>query len=188
MTNHPIEGLEERALLRPDDLQIFRMARLVVLLDVAHDLTVKKPMDVERLGFYDFFVANPFLVVQQDEEAEHSLKFAGFSSYDLSYQSSGHRFSNRRARLQHDLAGLVSRGAVKPSVVNGRITYGITDAGQDLAVRFASLYAEAYRRSANLILRRLDKMSDRALRSSARDWLSDDRFLIDLYDVETESE
>lgn len=179
-----LRDLEHHLVLRPDDLQTFRMARLIVLLDVAYTLELKKPLDVERLGFYDFFIANPFLVVQGDEAAERALTYAGFSSYDLSYQSSGHRFSNRRAQLQHDLAGLAARATVTPTVRDGRITYALTDVGREIARSFTSMYAEAYRRSADLILRRLDRMSNKALQESARSWLNDDRLLIDLYDVE----
>src|SRR5689334_7835200 len=83
---------------RPDDLLLFRVARLMLLLDVAATLNLRKPVDIERLGLYDFFAANPFLVVGEDDAARQEVSLAGFSSYDLSYQSSGHRYANRRAR------------------------------------------------------------------------------------------
>jgi hypothetical protein len=88
---------DRRLVQRPDDLLTFRIARLLLLLDVVARLELKKPLDIERLGFYDFFAANPFLAVGDDEAARREVALAGFSSYDLSYQSSGHRFVNRRA-------------------------------------------------------------------------------------------
>ena len=93
---------DRRLVQRPEDLLTFRIARLRWLLDVVATLELKKPLDIERLGFYDFFVANPFLAVGDDEAARREVALAGFSSYDLSYQSSGHRFANRRARLRND--------------------------------------------------------------------------------------
>ena len=160
----------------------------MVLLDIAARLELKKPLDIERLGFYDFFSANPFLVVAEDEDARRKVTLAGFSSYDLSYQSSGHRFANRRARLRNDLAMLIAYGAATATVEGQRVVYRITDRGQALAGKLASLYADAYRQSAQIVLSRLDSLSDTRLRESAKGWLNDERLLIDLYDVEGEEE
>src|SRR5215471_8213685 len=98
-------------LRRPDDLLIFRVGRLTLLLDVLASLPLRKPVDIERLGLYDFFAANPFLVIGEDDPMRQEVSLNGFSSYDLSYQSSGHRFASRRKRLRHDLAMLVAYGA-----------------------------------------------------------------------------
>ena len=45
-----------------------------------------------------------------------------------------------------------------------------------------SLYAQAYRRSADLVGRELNKLSDRALQQRTREWLQADELLIDLFE------
>jgi hypothetical protein len=169
---------------RPDDLLTFRVARLALLLAVAATLKLKKPIDIERLGFYDFFSANPFLVLSdEDDEARREIAFAGFSSFDLSYQSSGHRFANRRARLRNDLAMLIGYGMAEPAVEGQRVVYRVTDEGQTVVDELRSLYADAYRQSATLVIGRLDRLADARLRDQAKRWLNDERQLIDLYDL-----
>jgi hypothetical protein len=174
---------DRRLVQRPDDLLTFRVARLMLLLDVTATLELKKPLDIERLGFYDFFAANPFLVIGEDEAARRAFILAGFSSYDLSYQSSGHRFANRRARLRNDLAMLIAYGATVAAVEGQRVVYQINERGQALVGEFQTLYASAYRASAEVVVARLDRLSDKRLREDAKRWLNDDRLLIDLYDV-----
>jgi hypothetical protein len=178
---------DRRLVQRPDDLLTFRIARLLLLLDVVATLELKKPLDIERLGFYDFFAANPFLVIGDDEAARRQVALAGFSSYDLSYQSSGHRFANRRARLRNDLAMLVAYGAAVAAVEGQRVVYGITERGQGLVAALHSLYATAYRSSAKLVVARLDRLSDKRLREDAKRWLNDERLLIDLYDIDDDA-
>ena len=50
----------------PEDRQVFRLAQLVLLLEVAmaNNISVNT---VDRLGFYDFFAANPFIVTSGKE-------------------------------------------------------------------------------------------------------------------------
>jgi hypothetical protein len=168
---------------RPEELDEFRQGRLLVLLA---GLEGKKPAqwpDLERLSFYDFFSANPFLV-PLDAPAKAALSHAGFESSNLSYQSSSQRFTNNRSRLQFDLAMLVARDLVAPQVHERRVTYGATKAGQDLAASFRSLYADAFRRSSTLIVDRLRRMSDTALRRDAKTWLRAEALMIDLYGSE----
>lgn len=169
---------------RPDDLLIFRVGRLLLLLDVLALLRLRKPVDIERLGLYDFFAANPFLVVGGEDPQRREVSLSGFSSYDLSYQSSGHRFANRRKRLRNDLAVLVAYGAATASVEGQRVVYSATDRGRELASSLTTLYASAYRRSAEIVVARLDRLSDKRLRNDAKNWLNDERLLIDLYDDE----
>src|SRR2546421_12229882 len=113
--------------IRPEDLDGFRQARLLLLLRSLSDLDAPAP-DLERLSFYDFFSANPFLV-PIEAPIRAALTFAGFESANLSYQSSSQRFANNRARLQFDLAILVARGLIMPQVHGRRVTYGITEDG-----------------------------------------------------------
>ena len=53
--------------MSPDDSQTFRLARLLLLLDVADEL------DAERLGVYDFLAAHPLLFARADELNEDPL-------------------------------------------------------------------------------------------------------------------
>jgi hypothetical protein len=161
------------------------MARLLILLDAVPGLPYDKPMDIERLGFYDFFADTPFLVFGDGAPQRRTLLLAGFSTRNLSYQSSAQRFANRRARLQHDLTLLVARNAVVVSQRDRKITYGLADIGRELASGMSSLYATGYRTSAQLVARELNRLSDGALQEAARAWLRADTLLIDLYETET---
>ena len=168
--------------LRPDDLLAFRLGRLVLLLSVVPELATSKPMDVERISLYDFFADNPFLIFGRQTAEHETLVLAGFDSRNLSYQSSAQRFSSRRERLQHDLAVLIAFGLVRATTNAGRVTYALTDAGSEHAASFRSLYAQAYRSSAALVGRELNRLSDRALQLQTRQWLRADELLIDLFE------
>jgi hypothetical protein len=151
--------------VRPESLDLFRLGRLLVLLSTASEAKAARPLDLERLGYYDFFAANPFLVFGGDDE-RRELVLAGFDSRNLSYQSSAQRFTNRRSRLQYDLALLVAYGLVRPEVVAKRVAYGLTDDGAKFADRFESLYARSYRKSAQMIVARLNRLTDARLRGT----------------------
>lgn len=168
--------------LRPDDLLAFRLGRLLLLLDTVPDLPSRKPMDIERISLYDFFADNPFLVFARDTDQHEMLVLSGFDSRNLSYQSSAQRFSSRRERLQHDLATLLAYGLVAAGAEARRVGYGLTDAGRERAQELRSLYAHAYRRSAELVGRELNRLSDRALQQRTREWLKADELLIDLFE------
>jgi hypothetical protein len=171
---------------RPEDFDLFRLGRLLLLLR-AVDLSKRpQPLDIERLGFYDFFAASPFLIFEDDARARRELELAGFDSRSLSYQSSGHRFATRRGRMQHDLSRLVAYGFVRAGAAGGRLAFDLTDAGRERADAFTALYARAYRRSADLVVKALNRLSDRRLHQQAAEWLEAKPFLIDLYDVEPE--
>jgi hypothetical protein len=168
--------------LRPDDLLAFRLGRLILLLDVVPGLPSRKPLDVERISLYDFFADNPFLVFGRETDEHQTLVLAGFDSRNLSYQSSAQRFSSRRERLQHDLATLVAYGLASATTEARRVVYGLTPTGQEHAASLRSLYAQAYRSSAELVGRALNKLSDRALQERTREWLRADELLIDLFE------
>ncbi len=173
--------------IRPDRLDEFRQGRLLLLLNVL-SLTSKPQHapDLERLSFYDFFAANPFLV-PIDDRTGSSMSIAGFDRSNLSYQSSGQRFANGRARLQFDLAVLAARGLISASVHNRRVTYAASNQGLEVAKLMRSLYAQAYEQSARVILDRLRRLSDKGLRESAREWLRAEALLVDIYDLEPAS-
>jgi hypothetical protein len=168
--------------LRPDDLLAFRLGRLLLLLDTVPGPPSPKPMDVERISLYDFFADNPFLVFARDSIEHETLVLAGFDSRNLSYQSSAQRFSSRRERLQHDLATLLAYGLVSARPDQRRVAYGLTDLGRERSRELRSLYAQAYRRSAELVVRSLNRLSDRELQRQTRQWLQADELLIDLFE------
>ena len=60
----------------------FRLAQLLLLFEVAG--VVDHPLGLDRLGYYDFFAANPFLVVGESDQSRVDLRLAGFSSLDRS--------------------------------------------------------------------------------------------------------
>lgn len=165
----------------PENHATFRLAQMLLLLDVAR--TSGRPISsVDRLGYYDFLADSPFIVVDgngpRDVEDRLALVLAGFTPTQLSYASSGQRFASRRRRLQHDLARLFSYGLVD---LHG-VGYQVTQAGTELAGRLNSVYADAYRVSASIVLRRLSTMSNKALERSVNSWLGESWLLIDLLD------
>lgn len=158
----------------------FRLARLLLFIDVATGAGRQVP-SVDRLGYYEFFSDNPFMVVNDDRHADQDrldLEMAGFSPVQLSYASTGQRFASRRQRLQHDLALLVSRDLV----AFGEDGFVATGAGTKLVSRLNSVYADAYRTAAKIVLRRLTAMSSKTLEDAARRWLGESWLLIDLLD------
>jgi hypothetical protein len=127
-------------------------------------------ISLERLGCYDFLVANPLLVLtEEDNPDRRRLLMAGFDGRALSYASPAHRFTTRRERIQHDLALLVAYGLVAPTA-DKSVLYSITADGSELAGRFTALYARAYRLSAEILVRRLARLSDKKLREEATRW------------------
>ena len=165
----------------PETLTWFRVGQLLLLLAAASELRAA-PVGVDRLGYYDFFAANPFLLVETGSHEDTQLQLAGLTARNLDYQSASQRFANRRMRLEHDLALLQAYGQITTSWTNRRLEFDLTDVGRQFAGRFATLYASTYRLSAQLVIRRLKPMSDRSLRESARAWLKSDALLVDLYD------
>jgi hypothetical protein len=166
----------------PEDLDLFRLARLLLLL--AEVGKVKKPraLDIERLGFYDFFAANPFLMVDAESPAGTRLALAGFNSRTLGYQSAAHLFATRRERIRFDLSRLVGLAMVETVIQEGKIAFAVSERGVGLADTFASLYAQSYRESAALVAGAFNKLSDSKLRVEAGNWLRAESFLIDLVD------
>jgi hypothetical protein len=176
-----IQDLSAAVPVAPEDRQVFRLAQLVLLLETAaaNQVGVRT---VDRLGFYDFFAANPFVVTEGEDNRDSAdrlaLRLAGFTDRQLSYASTGQRFASRRRRLQHDLALLL---AYKLAVVSPT-GYVLTSDGQAVAEGLTSIYADAYRQAALVVLRRLGRMSDRQLTESAGRWLGQSWLLIDLLD------
>lgn len=159
----------------------FRLGQLLVLFEAARE--VRSPaLDVDRLGYYEFLTANPFLIVEADSIEGTRLLMAGFDYRNLDYQSSAQRFSNRRARLHHDLALLVARGLVVTAPNAGRVRYELSELGRESAASLNTLYAYALKEAAAIVLRRLRTLSDKQLRLHAQTALQASDLLISLYD------
>ena len=153
----------------PEDDVTFRLAQLLLLL-ASLDSLGQASISLERLGCYDFLVANPMLMLTDEADPDRTrLLMAGFYGRALSYASPAHRFASRRERLQHDLALLVAYGLAAPTVDRG-VLYAITGDGLELAGRFTALYARAYCLSADILVRRLSRMSDKRLREAVGTW------------------
>lgn len=167
------------AVTTPEDHVVFRLGQLLLLLSTLRTVDAVGT-HLERLGYYDFFSANPHLLISTEDPERGRLLMAGFDPAALSYASPGQRFSSRRERLQHDLALLVSYGLAGVGRAPGRVTYGITDKGQHVADQFTALYARAYMRSAQTVIARLRRLSDSRLREQARKWLRAPDALLDL--------
>lgn len=165
---------------RPDDLTVTRLARLMLLLAAAPTQPQPKPLDVERLAIYDFFADNPLLVFASGTPERTSALLAGFEPQSLSYNSASQRFTNRRGRLQNDLALLLARGLVQARTEGKHVVYDLTDTGHTLAGEFSSVYAQGYRVSARLIARALNRLGSRALRDRTTSMLHAEAFLVDL--------
>lgn len=153
----------------PEDDVVFRLAQLVLLLASLRELD-PPGASIERLGYYDFLVANPMLVLADEGDRDRKrLLMAGFDGRALSYASPAHRFTTRRERLQHDLALLVAYGLVAPTV-DKSVLYAATAEGVELAGKFSAVYARSYRLSAEILLGRLRRLSDTRLREAVKTW------------------
>ncbi|OJU93402.1 MAG: hypothetical protein BGO23_12085 [Solirubrobacterales bacterium 67-14] len=167
--------------LSPEDNSTFRLARMLLLFDVAKSLG-KRVQSVDRLAYYEFFSDNPFVVIEGDSARDRAdrlaLELAGFSRVQLAYASTGQRFASRRRRLQHDLARLVAFGLAEMTTDG----YAITDEGSALSSDLRSVYADAYRASAEIVLRRLASRGNKALDRDVEEWLGYSWLLVDLLD------
>ena len=155
----------------PEDDVIFRLAQLLLLLESLRRNEISGAT-LERLSYYDFLVANPLLVLTNEDDPDRlRLLMVGFDSRALMYASPSQRFTSRRERLQHDLSHLVAYGLATPQVDQG-VLYSITQEGRSLADRFTAIYSRAYYSSADILVKRLSKLSDKRLRENAQDWIS----------------
>lgn len=155
----------------PEDDVVFRLAQLLLLLTTLHDKGIRGTT-LERLGNYDFLTANPLLMLTDEDDPDRTrLLLAGFDGRALNYASPSHRFTSRRERLQHDLALLVAYGLAAPTVDRG-VLYAVTPSGRELAARFTAAYARAYRVSADIVVRRLARATDKKLREDVQKWIT----------------
>jgi len=152
--------------MTPDDVAVFRQARLLLALECAGE-----PLDAEHLGVYDFLAAHPLLLARAEDDPDRTaLRLAGFDDRAVAYASPAQRFVTAQLRLGDDLAALVGRGLVQVTAA-GRVTYQLTAEGAGMAARFTAMYAQLYRTAARIVIRRLRRRSTRRLREGLRQWL-----------------
>lgn len=161
----------------PEEHTTFRLAQLVILLgEVAP--AGGRTIDLETLGYYDFFAANPFVIVNPEDARDRArLHQAAFDERQLTYASSGSRFANRRKRLQHDFALLVAYGLAERRADG----YGQTERGAEFVDDLTALYVDQYRESVTVVHARLKSLSATALARRAREWLSTPSLVLDMY-------
>ncbi|WP_016828399.1 ABC-three component system middle component 2 [Streptomyces viridosporus] len=160
----------DRPVVMPEDEVQFRLAQLLLLMN-AMDNHKHPGATLERIGYYDFLSANPFLVVEPDSREASLLRLAGFDPQVLSYASSGQRFTSRRERIQHDLSLLVAYGCCTVKNEQGGLVYGITSAGRELTAHLTATYARSFTTAAEVVVGKLRRLSDARLRRETASWL-----------------
>jgi hypothetical protein len=167
----------------PEDAIVFNSSRLLLLLDVLNDLGVKKGVDLERLSYYDFFAANPFLIIGKDDPCRLELEIEGFEPNKLEYLSSDQRYRTKRTLIKQYLSLLLSKGLIKILNMDGKILYEITPLGIEISSKINSMYAIAYKKSVTCVVKMLKGYSDAQLWEKASEWLEAKSFQVDLYDM-----
>lgn len=157
--------------MNPDDVAVFRRARLLLLLDLLAEDT-PAGVDAERIGVYDFLAAYPLLLVRGDDDPDRfTLLMAGFDDRAVAYSSAGPRLVTAQQHLARDLTALVGMGLVAMAA-DGRIRYRPTSAGTAAAASLTATYARSYVTAARIIVRRLRRLSGRRLREVVRRCIS----------------
>jgi hypothetical protein len=166
-----------------EDEDLFNSARILMLFEILDAKGKTNGINIERIAYYDFFSAQPFLVFGKEErDAKLELLFQGFESTTVGYISSSQRFTNRTEKLKHYLAGLLTRDLITVKNIDGQLLYSITHKGRETVSKFKSMYTKAYKSSAEIIIHKLSKLSDKRLAENAKIWLKAEPFIIDLYD------
>jgi len=162
---------------------LFNSARLLMLFNTFDEIGDSTGINIERVAYYDFFSAQPFLVFTEDDaDSKLELLIDGFEATTIGYISSSQRFTNRREKLKHYLAGLLMRDLIDVRNIDGQLLYCITKKGKETAVKFKTLYSLAYKKSSAIIIKKLARLSEKKLSDNAREWLRAEPFIIDLYD------
>jgi hypothetical protein len=174
---------ESKIIFSPEDDVIFNSSRLLLFFEVSRNIKPDQGTDLERVAYYDFFAANPFLIVGKDDPLRLELELEGFEPNKLEYISTPQRFRTKRASLKQYLSMLLSKGLISIENSDGKILYRITQRGMDVAGKISSLYAIAYRKSVAFVLKKLKDYSDKRLWEEASLWLEAKSFQVDLYDM-----
>ena len=174
---------KNKILFSPEDVTLFNSARLLTLFDELENLGIEGGIDLERLSYYDFFAANPFLIITEDDSLWLDLEIAGFETHTVGYISSSQRYRTKRSRLKQYLSLLLSKNLIEVSNVDGKILYRITPTGIKTANKIRSMYAIAFRKSVKCVIKKLKGYSDKKLWEESSKWLEARSFQVDLYDM-----
>jgi hypothetical protein len=172
-----------RLIFAPEDAVVFNSSRLLLLFEVLSELRSKNGLDLERLCYYDFFSANPFLIITEDDPLHLEIEVEGFEPNKLEYISTAQRYSTKRASIKEYLALLLAKGLISVANKNGKLLYEITPLGIEISKQINTIYALAYRKSVSCIIKKLKDYSDKQLGEKASDWLEAKSFQVDLYDM-----
>ena len=175
----------ETQAVRAEAFDAYRWAHLLLVASVHAERNRRKPLSLDRLAMYDFFAAHPFLIFDDQTTAPgRSLVREGLEPRSLTYAAAPDRLANRRQRIQADVTALVARDLADLAANDGRLVFALTEAGQARADSLASLYAQAVRSSAALVIANLDRLADATLRSRATEWTTYRALLIDVLESE----
>lgn len=174
---------KSKIIFSPEDVTLFNSSRLLLLFEALTELGIKHGTGLERLCYYDFFAANPFLIVNREDPSWLELEIEGFESNKLEYVSTAQRYRTKRESIKQYLSLLLSKGLIKVKNQGGRILYEITSSGIEISNNMDSLYAMAYRKSAEIVVKKLKDFSDKKLWENASKWLEAKSFQVDLYDL-----
>jgi len=173
---------KKRLTFTPEDDLVFNSARLLLLFDELATVC-KKGIDIERLSYYDFFAANPYVILANDDPSRLDFELEGFEPNKLEYSSSAQRYNSKRESMKHYLALLLAKGLIDVTNEEGKIVFSITERGSSVANQIKTLYAIAYRKSVGYVIRQLKDYSDTKLWKVSRIWLEAKAFQIDLYNL-----
>lgn len=172
----------------PEDAIIFNASRLLLLFETINKLTPEQAIDLDRLSYYDFFAANPFLLIDKSNPHWLDLELEGFKPNKIEYIGTAQRFRTKRLSIKQYLALLLSKGLLKLENSDDKIVFNITLIGVETASKFNSTYAITYRKSASYIISKLKSYSDTKLSEDAKKWLEAKQFQVDLIDMVEENE
>lgn len=170
--------------LRAEAFDAFRWAHLLVVATVHGEAQRRIPLALDRLATYDFFTAHPFLVFDATSKAGRRLVREGLEPRSLTYAAAPDRLANRRQRIQADVNALVARGLARVEAHDGRLVFGLTTSGVEVAAGLTSLFAQAVRVSAKLVISQLDRLADGTLRHRATEWTSHRALMVDILEPE----
>jgi hypothetical protein len=173
----------KRITFSAEDDMVFNSARLLLLFQELSKVS-EKGIDTERLSYYDFFAANPFVILSdEDNSARLDFELEGFAPNKLEYSSSAQRYSSKRESMKHYLAILLCKGLICVTNEDAKLQFKVTDKGLSVANQIHTMYALAYRKSVRYVIKRLKDYSDTKLWECSRKWLEAKAFQIDLYNT-----
>jgi hypothetical protein len=167
----------------PEDDLLFNSARLLLFFEVFNRIKPLDGIDLERLCYYDFFAANPFVITEKNDPCWLELELEGFDPCKLEYLSTAQRYRTKRESIKQYLALLLAKDLIYLENTDGKLLYQITPKGIEAAHKLSSMYAINYRKSVKFIVRELKRYKDSALWENASRWLEAKSFQIDLYDT-----